>query len=452
MECENARLGTGDWFTPVSVRADTGDLSMWSSPYDPKAGDTISVFIRSRARTGTLALYRLGWYGGVGGRLVMTQSSLTVGPQPDCTPAFPGPVECPWNVTLRLPLSSRLVDGIYLLKVRSSFGTAAYPFVVRTTRQPAVIGVVGLFTWQAYNAFGGSSLYVKDSSTGRNVPAVSFERPYVGYGGGVYAYARALSNDPQAARWLESVHSDVGYVTDRQIASWDSSQLRRPKVLVMLGHDEYWTWNQRDVIQNMRDQGTHLMFLSGNAGYWNIRLANGALSGRPADRVVCYKSSTDPGSVSSTDVTTRFRDPPLNRPENALYGIMYVSLARRGSVFPLVVSDSDVGVEAQQFLASTGLQPWDSIPGMIQVEGDQIVANGRTPANLQVLFRSPIVGNDSLPHYYHTTFFVAPSGAGVFAAGTNEWGHALDDVVDVSAGTVRIRAVSAAVLQWMLSH
>jgi hypothetical protein len=179
-----------------------------------------------------------------------------------------------------------------------------------------------------------------------------------------------------------------------------------------------------------------------------VRLESATQHGN-ASVIVCYKSSTDPEATIASETTTRFRDSPLNRPEAALYGISYREVADAGT-FPLVVSDTAVGPEARGFLSSAGINPGDTFPGYLGGEGDRPTPAG-SPSNLQVLFRSP---NKNLTppagHYYYTTFFVAPSGAGVFAAGNNYFARSLDNLFD--PGDARLQQLTLSVLQWMLAR
>ena len=67
-------------------------------------------------------MYRLGWYGGVGGRLVDSQPAIRGGTQPRCTDRASGVVACPWRVSTRLAVPVDWVGGVYLLKVRDGQG------------------------------------------------------------------------------------------------------------------------------------------------------------------------------------------------------------------------------------------------------------------------------------------------------------------------------------------
>lgn len=455
---ENAATGTRDWYSPPNAWSADSDLAVWASPYTVRAGQPLDVFIRARYGPVRLDLYRLGYYGGLGGRLRYSADSVAVGTQPPCAPSTSGVFECPWSRSAVIPTDAAWRSGIYLLKATDTRGrTWSYPLVVTDAREAAVLAVVPQFTWQAYNAFGGTSLYTRDAS-GRLGTSVSFERPYKNRGGGIYSYGGGYSNDLAAARWLEKRGIDVTYASDADIAAAHPDVASPLRAAIFIGHSEYWTWSEYSFVSALRSNGTHLMFLSGNNAYWDVRTAPGEVTTRDDGVVFCYKEGGDPYVGPPELVTGLFRSWEHQRPENALYGVMHFKHGY-GS-FPLVVSDSAVGPHARAFLAAGGLAWPDTLKNALSlgsdatstmsIEGDRIENNGRTPAGLEVLFHSDITATDGTIERYHTTFFIASSGAGVFASGFNEWGRWLDD--SFGPTEPHILGVSNAVLDWMLEH
>ena len=455
---ENGGVGTRDWYSPPTAWSADSDLAIWASPYSVRAGDTLRVFAHARYGPLSIRLYRLGYYGGAGGRLVFSRDSVAASPQPACEASSAGVTRCPWASTLALQVDPAARSGIYLVKATDARGkTWSYPLVVRDGRRAAVLAIVPQFTWQAYNAFGGTSLYTRDAA-GRLGTSVSFERPYKVRGGGGYAYGLGYSNDLAVSRWLERRGIDVTYVSDGDLTS-DAPAIPQPyRAAVIVGHAEYWTWNEYTYVQKLRDAGVHLMFMSANNAYWNVRTAPGDVTGAHDDVVYCYKEQLDPWGGARQYYTGLFRSWTLNRPENGLYGVMH--FMHGYGTFPLIVSDSGMGDHAADFLAAAGLSPGDTLPGLLtlgagattfmSIEGDRLDANGYTPRGIEVLFHADIKASDGSIQRFHTTFFVASSGAGVFASGFNEWGRWLDDWFQ--PGDARIRNTSDAVMDWMLSH
>jgi hypothetical protein len=266
------------------------------------------------------------------------------------------------------------------------------------------------------------------------------------------------SNDIAVSRWLERRGVDVSYVSDGDLTTTSPDVPVPLRAAVITGHAEYWPWNEYSFVKSLRDRGVHLMFTSGNNAYWDVRGDLGEVTGRPNSVVYCYKDGDDPYAGPAPFVTGLFRSWEHQRPENALYGVMHFKHGY-GS-FPLVVSDSAVGPHASAFLARARLSAADTLRGIValgpsptdfmSIEGDRIEANGQTPEGLEVLFHADIKATDGTVERYHTTFFVARSGAGVFASGFNEWGRWLDDWF--VPGDTHVRAVSDGVLDWMLEH
>lgn len=443
---ENRLPGTTAWLTSPSTWSSQNYLAMWASPYSAGPHDTIDVFIHSAKGAVTLSLYRLGWYGGLGGRLLWSAQNIAASPQPACSSqSADGAISCPWARAARIPIDSGWVSGLYLLKAGGRDSTFAYyPLVLRAVRRAPFVAVVPLFTWQAYNQFGGASLYTPN---GHNV---SFERPYDTSGGASYVFTDGYSYDLSVLRWLEANKVDVAYESDAELQPATAGPIPL-KGFIFIGHSEYWTRDAVDRVADFRNAHKHLAFMSGNNAYWNVRLTPGLQTGRPADVITCYKLDPDPGSTSVRDLTQRFRDPPISHPENALYGIMYSE--GTDGLYPLVAAAPAAGSEAAGFLAAAGIQPGDSIPSEVQSEGDIAFANDSGPDNLQVLFKSPFVPR-RLPspyeHAYYTTFFVAPGGAGVFAAGNNRFSRGLQSVY--SQPEPKIQALVRAVIDWMIAH
>ena len=394
----------------------------------------------------TIQIYRLGWYQGTGGMLVVADSAAVTARQPACAPAFPGPVACPWTPTWRYQLPDTLLGGLYRIVVRAGKWTAGYPFVIRSRRSHQFMVVVPQFTWQAYNTFGGSNLYTKDPGTGWTVPQVSFERPY---SGAPPSDSSAGSFIQPAISWLERLGYDIGYVSDVDLADPDLGGPTATAGYVFLGHDEYWTYSEFSNVLAARDAGTHLAFFGANNAYWNIRIDAGSITGERDGLITCYKrDAADPGAHNPHDVTTTFHSDPVDRPENQLYGIAYQALTAPGTSPDYVAQQpADSDVEGAAFLAAAGINPGDSLHIGAGREGDGPMDNGVSPSHLQILFRWTAPTTGTPPQTNAATFFRA-GRAGVFASGTNYWSAYLDGTL----ANPKVQALSGAILQWMSAN
>ena len=105
---------------------------------------------------------------------------------------------------------------------------------------------------------------------------VSFDRPYAKYpqlfdaplsaGSGEYL----LWEHPMTF-WLEQQGYDVTYCSNLDL-HYDSELLDMSKVLISVGHDEYWTPEMFNNAINARDNGLSIAFFCGNSVGGKIQL------------------------------------------------------------------------------------------------------------------------------------------------------------------------------------
>lgn len=139
-------------------------------------------------------------------------------------------------------------------------------------------------TWQAYNGYGGLTSYgtfdfpathgpdvqlLDPAATPRaRALAASYNRPLITRG--YRAVNAPLSAEYPAVRFLEANGFDVSYTSGLD-ASTRGALMARHRVALSVGHDEYWSKEQRDAWVAARDAGVHCMFWSGNEAYWRVR-------------------------------------------------------------------------------------------------------------------------------------------------------------------------------------
>ena len=444
---ENVHLGTSSWQIPYHKGASI-EIQAYAQATSVLPGQKLTFYV-STLREGTpyeIEIYRLGWYGGLGGRLMVQQNTQIGHAQGyydesnhrlvDCKSCLvdfqTGLVEANWKPSYTLIIPSSWVTGVYLAKFTESSGLQTYvPFDVRGNVFSSYVAVTSDTTYAAYNDWGGYSLYraynsVGTGRLGKGVK-VSFDRPYAqGYGSGF-----VLSYEIDAIRWLERQGYDLSYISSVDLHE-DPVQLLQHRAYLSLGHDEYWTKEMRDGVEHARDLGVGLAFLGANAAYWQMRFEPDS-AGTANRTIVCYKVETENHDLErdplygkdNTHVTTQWRDPVLNRPENALIGIMYSSLTDSQKLlgFPWKVNP----LANSRLLNGTGLQAGQQYGcDLVGYEWDRIFNNGVTPGGLQVLGVSITVSETNTTDISNTTYYIAPSGALVFATGSIFWTSALD--------------------------
>ena len=181
--CENSKPGN-----PASEWDITGagDLSIqgYTTDISVNLGETVEFKIDTDADDYLLDIYRLGYYGGLGARQVATVTPSATLPQaqPAClNDVTTGLIDCGnWAVSASWAVPTDAVSGIYFAKVvRPDTGGASHiVFVVRDDDGGSdILFQTADTTWQAYNNYGGNSLYVGQPA-GRAY-AVSYNRPFV---------------------------------------------------------------------------------------------------------------------------------------------------------------------------------------------------------------------------------------------------------------------------------
>lgn len=443
---ENENLGTNGWQIPQG-EGSTIQIQTYASATSISPGQRLTFYVSTQIE-GTdysIAFYRLGWYGGLGGRLMSMQGNLIGQAQGyynpstnqlvNCTSCSVDPqtglIEANWQPSYTLTVPSDWTTGVYLAKFTDANHMQTYaPFDVRGDARSTYVVVTADTTSEAYNAWGGASLYVYNSNSAltgglsRGVK-VSFDRPYVQAFGANYVLLYELD----AIHWLERKGYDLSYISSVDLHE-DPAQLLRHRAYLSIGHDEYWTKEMRDGVENARNHGVGLAFLEADSAYWQMRFEPDS-AGVPDRTVVCYKVSSgsdltrDPlyGGNDNSRVTALWRDPLLNRPENALIGVMFSNLNQQTN-FPWQVSSQ----ATSSLLDGTGLQPGHSYGcGIVGYEWDHVYANGASPAGLHVIGTSHVLSSTNHADVSNTTYYIASSGAMVFATGSVYWARALDN-------------------------
>jgi hypothetical protein len=441
---ENSYPGTTAWKMQGAAQPPTG-LEGFATATSINAGDSVDLKVNTAdGAPYHIEIYRTGYYGGSQARLVSVLTGLVgVGqnnPQKD--PDL-GLIDASnWSVTSTLTTTPDWPTGVYLLRMaREDNGSDNHILlVVRNDGASSdLVYVLPVATYQAYNNWGGRSLYTFQSSGDNTVAGtpravkVSFDRPYNQSLNGLNNWYTAC--DIQNLSWLERQGYDMTFQTSLDVHT--GSQLTNHSAYVSPAHDEYWSTEMRSAVTNARDSGVGLFFFGANGVYWRIRFEANPYSGA-ANRVeVCYKTS-ESGISDPVTPTTTWRDPAgANQPENALMGQMYIG--DNGSVFfPLVVSAAQGLNRIWRYTTLASLAPnTTSKVGKYLVgwEWDgRYPSNGAEPPGVTVISASPVTGEliqdagstfTNGPATGTSTVYRTAGGTWVFATGTNQWSRGL---------------------------
>ncbi|MDX3538580.1 hypothetical protein PV721_30395 [Streptomyces sp. MB09-01] len=412
MKAENALPGSPGW--RITRAGPEGAVEGFADRVSVCPGESFALRVSTTSAFYTVSAYRMGWYGGDRARLVWKSAALPGVLQP---PAKVDPdtrmAYTEWAPTTRVDTSG-WPEGCYLLRLDTGRAQRYVPVTVRSSSAAGRTVVVNaVATWQAYNRWGGADLY--RGSTGKHGSRslqVSFDRPYANRQGA----GQFLVYEAPVIALAERLGLPLAYTTGLDVAR-DPHALCGAAAMVSLGHDEYWTPEQRHHVTRARDRGMNLAVLGANCCYRRIRWAPSPVG---PDRIaVCYKDdyARDPGFQQGDPPTNEFRHSPAPDPESSLLGVIYDGYPVDA---PYVVSRPD-----HWLLAGTGARAGDSFPHLVGIEFDRVNPSFPTPGPVEVLAHSPVVCKGR-PSYADTAYMSLPGGAAVFATGTMRWVEALD--------------------------
>ena len=453
--CENTKPGTpaSDW--QITGYGDEA-LQGYPTQMSVAPGDTVRFKIKSTSTAAYhIDILRLGYYGGDGARKMQGNIAPTgTSTQPACdSQASTGLVDCGnWAVSAQWTVPTTAVSGVYIAHlVRNSDPSVEshIVFVVRDDASDADIVVqTSDQTWQAYNQYGGSSLYTcaavcppGEPTTYKSAFKVSYNRPNWSE---EHSPGSSLFNGSEYGliRFLEANSYDVSYLSGVDTHARGSLLLNH-KLFISSGHDEYWSRTQRTNVENARDAGVDLAFFSGNEMFWKTRFEP-SMDGTAANRtLVSYKDThfqqqQDPVSWTGTWRDGRFA-PSADGvvPENALIGQLFV-VNSGTSTITVPPAYRQLRLWRNTGAGLTTGQTMTLAPNTLGYEWDVDADNGFRPSGSIKLSSTTVSGvevftdlgsttqfNGTATH--NMTLYKASSGALVFGAGTVQWAWGLDN-------------------------
>jgi hypothetical protein len=442
---ENRRAGSMTWllsnYKDIRPYTENGwrrekAIEGYCSRASIRAGETLTVFVSTEpASQFQIDFYRMGYYGGMGGRLMLSKGPIKGEAQPTPNDGPKSLIECQWRPSLSFDIPKDWVSGVYLGKMTAlAFNAQAYViFIVRDDRKADFVFQCSDITWQSYNRWPAwRSLYDFQknkwhTSVGNEV---GFDRPYAIYYNGLPAHFVPLSNGSgefllfefPLAYWLEKEGRDVTYISNLDTHA-DGKGLLRGKGFLSVGHDEYWTQQMYDNVVGARDQGISLAFLSGNSVSGKIYL-NASTDGRP-DRVF--------GRIS------RFAS------EQDLMG---------AKSYGVGAADWVCALPDHWIFAKAGMKKGEGIKSLVgwEFHGPPVGSH----KSLAVVATSPVSGKAARAHA--ATVYDGPKGNFVFNAGTCWWNMVLSTPpgftnpprLDFSNPDARVQQITRNVLDKMV--
>lgn len=428
IRAENEKPGTTDWML-VTSRLDRRER--WRSPQiegfcsrtSVRAGETLAIAVSTRPPSPfVIDVYRLGYYGGKGGRHVLRLGPLKGAVQADPKVGSQRLRECPWEPAATLRIPAEWPSGVYLGKLTAERGgVQSYViFIVRDDRRCDFLFQCSDTTWAAYNCWPtGWSLYHDGRKEWYSGPGVqvSWDRPYAKYWDLVDAPLSLGSGEFllwefPVAFWLEKRGYDVSYIGNVDTHN-DGPGLLRAKAWLSIGHDEYWTMEMFENVQSAVSQGTHAGFFSSDTCWGVIRLLSSSrgASDRGITRIGKF-GPVDPRELGEYPELALFEE---NAPSEA-------GLIGARNVYPYVgYADWICADEKSWIFEGTGMKNGDAIPGLVgweimgrpaDIPGLRVVASGR-------------IRTRGVEETYAATLYAGARGNFVFNASTCWWGDGL---------------------------
>ncbi len=319
----SAALGA-PWMLHPAQAATT--FEAYTSVTSAKPGETLRFFARDPAGSTLLptsCVLEVSRFGAPD----LTVLHTTIAVYKQSVPSDASVNGCRWPAVYSLVVPTTWRTGLYY----ASFGTGAkacyVPFVVRPAQRRAGVNVlvqIPVNTVQAYNNYGGKSLYDFNSTGGVRASSVSFDRPLID--------PKAYGFDGWTAtfvHWLEAKGYGVDYCTSIDLHREGATLLSSGyKLFMTAGHDEYWSLPMRQNLDAFVAAGGNAAILSGCTSYWQVRFADSTNRS-----LVCYKSAADPSTNPATK-TINWRSLTPSNPENSTFGLSFFKGASWTSSYP----------------------------------------------------------------------------------------------------------------------
>ncbi len=442
IQIENAKEGSRDWqLTRVRVQPAKGAapgsayrsalIEGYCSKQSVAAGDTLDIMVSTNppARF-TLEVFRTGYYGGRGARLMQKLGPFDGITQPDPPVGERRLRECKWTPSVSLKIPADWPSGVYLGRLstvwerrseKDTYWQSYVVFIVRDDRPADILFQCSDNTWQAYNRWPDVySLYDDGTPPMTSTPDVdvSFDRPYGKY--------RQIYDNPQSvgsgewlcwefplAHWLEQHGYDVSYCSQADMLTPDRAL--KCKTFLSVGHDEYWDERSYHAVAKLRDSGVNVMFLSGNSVCWVTPFRAGS-SGAP-NRIISRAApfaGLDRWRHKAKDI--QVPDFPFTGPDEGLL---------MGAVNVLPVNGGGDWVctnPGHWIFDGTGMKSGDRIPGLVgwEYHGDPAQIPG-----LEVVAGGTAWQGGTRPQQWAATIYPGPKKNFVFNAATIFWSQGL---------------------------
>ncbi|MBN4065746.1 T9SS type A sorting domain-containing protein [Candidatus Amoebophilus asiaticus] len=408
------------------------------NPISVIKGDTLQFYISTKEDPFNIQIFKDGYQK----QLITTINSVKGGliALPDSSFQY----GCNWPLSLRFKIPENWLPGVYLAEFPISSGTKSVLFVVKEKNlgsYSSICVALSVFTWQAYNNFGGKSFYCFNSTSKKYANKLSFNRPFAGNSG----CPRYFKWESKLVSWLDNENVPVEFLTDIDLHE-SPDILNNYDVLIIAGHNEYWTRKKRLEIEKFVNKGGKLIILSGNTCWQQTRYDN------QLKEIVHYlDSNEDPlKGIEDSLVTEEWYDRPLDYPENILTGVSWRNggIVNYKGIFPKEKGYGDYAAFSTHhwIYEGTGIEDGDEFGWEKSIVGfhtdgalfnwqnglPAVTGFDQSPLNHRILAISPAGNWDGTKHGHATMgMYLNQNRGAVFNAATTDWvyGLASDKIV-----------------------
>jgi hypothetical protein len=429
---ENAQEGSLNWqLTRVRLSEAKGYRSSliegYCSRQSVKAGENLEFFVSTKpAARFEIEVFRTGYYGGRGARLMTKLGPFDGKTQPDPPVGERRLRECAWEPCTTLKIPGDWTSGVYLGRLTTIPDAADKPywqsyviFVVKDDRKADILFQVSDNTWQAYNRWPDSySLYTDPRAAHAPDVAVSFDRPYGKYAQ-IFEAPQSIGSGEfllwefPLSYWLEEQGYDVTYCSNSD--TMDAANLARCKVFLSPGHDEYWDERQYFAVKDAIAEGMSVLWLSANSVFAVSPFEPS--SGGTANRIIWRKGVF--GGLTAEEMKSA---------ERVVRGITYrgpdeSAIIGARTIIPFNGGGDWICEKPEHWaFAGTGMKKGDCVRGLVGWEHHGAPAN---ISGLEVLAKGTVWASGTTPANWTATLFEGPKNNLVFNAATIFWNQAL---------------------------
>jgi len=307
--------GAAEDFPPsLYVEGYTNQLS-----YVP--GEEIVFHVSTTAPNYSLEIARIG----TEAKLVFTKAEI-----PGAAHSIPEHASshgCNWPESFRLQIPADWSSGYYTVTLRAADSGGKFVargrrtaesgafFIVRPSqpgKSAKILLELSTNTYNAYNNWGGGSLYGYHGRANLQGHRVSFLRP---------PSSQFNTWERPFVAWAETNGYALDYCANSDL-EFHPELLNSYKLVLSVGHDEYWSAPMRDHLEAFIADGGNVAFFSGNTCCWQVRSEDSGTA------LLSWKQwfNMDPvfREVDKKLLSTLWSHHLVGRPENQLTGVGFL--------------------------------------------------------------------------------------------------------------------------------